>query len=233
MTKPYLSVILPCRNQADHIGEVLQHWVESLNTIERPYELVVIPNACTDSTPEIARDLAGRYPQFRVIENSAPGWGRAVRTGLDAAFGENLCYSNSARTDPDQIPALLRLFEQYRPCIAKVKRQGRGVLSRAIASWLYNLEGRLLFGIKSGDVNGTPKIFARAVWEQLSVTAQDDLFDMELIARASQLGIPVIELPVSGFRRHGGRSSTTFASARAMYWGAFRLRRSLRKSTRE
>jgi hypothetical protein len=34
-------------------------------------------------------------------------------------------------------------------------------------------------------------------------------------------------MPIAGFKRHGGRSSTTFASAWKMYAGAWTLRRHL------
>lgn len=227
MTKPYLSIVLPCRNQADHIGEVLNRYVASLDAIGRPYEIVIVPNACTDRTPEIVSTLAKSDSRFRVIETTQGGWGRSVRTGLNGAVGEHLCYTNSARTNPDDVVALFQLYAQNRPCIAKVRRHRRGVFSRELGSWLYNLEGRVLFGINSGDINGTPKIFSRTLWEQLAVTSEQDLFDMELMAKASAQGVRLVEMPVYGFRRYGGKSSTTWRSAWAMYVGAFWLRATL------
>jgi hypothetical protein len=50
---------------------------------------------------------------------------------------------------------------------------------------------------------------------------------MELLAKVTRLGVPVVELTASGFKRHGGRSSTNVASAFRMYAGAFRLRRTI------
>ena len=55
---PYLSVVLPCRNQADHIRTILLGYFAALDEIGQPYELVIVPNACTDATVAIVRAMA-------------------------------------------------------------------------------------------------------------------------------------------------------------------------------
>jgi glycosyltransferase involved in cell wall biosynthesis len=227
MTDIYLSVVLPCRNQADHIGEVLQRYADPLNHTGRPYELIVVPNACTDRTPEVVEKIAATDPCIRVVENPRGGWGLSVRTGLLVSRGTHLCYTNSARTEPQQIVALLDFYEKNQPCLAKVRREKRGVLARELGSWLYNLEGRILFGIGARDVNGTPKIFSRQLWEKLDLSSNGDLIDMELMAKVARLKIPVVEMPVRGFIRHGGKSSTKLKSAWKMYIGALGLRNAI------
>jgi glycosyltransferase involved in cell wall biosynthesis len=217
-----LSVVLPCRNQADHIERVLRSYAAPLAGLD--YELVVVPNACSDRTAEIARAVAAGDPRVRVVENPEGGWGRSVLTGLAAARGRLLCYTNSARTDPAHIPALLGLYEAHAPCLAKVRREERAAPLREIGSWLYNLEGRLLFGIRARDVNGTPKLLSRELYAGLDLRSPGDLLDLELMAKAARRGVPVVELPVKGFARHGGKSSTRLGSAWRMYVGALKLR---------
>jgi glycosyltransferase involved in cell wall biosynthesis len=219
----FISVILPCRNQADHIGEVLAKYREPMRSIGRSYELVVVPNACTDNTFEIVQKLAASDETIRVVENPKGGWGLSVLTGLKAARGEVLCYTNSARTDPANIPVLLELYQKNSPCLAKVRREQRGVFLRSLGSTLYNFEGRILYDIKARDVNGTPKILSRELYEKSALFSEGDLLDMELLAKVTRLKIPVVELPVQGFKRHGGKSSTNFGSAWNMYVGAVKL----------
>ena len=108
--------------------------------------------------------------------------------------------------------------------MAKVRRERRGAPLREIGSWLYNLEARLLFGIRVRDVNGTPKVLPRALYERLALESLDDLLDLELLARARRRGVPILEMPVEGFKRHGGRSRTGLWSAWKMYAGALALR---------
>ena len=227
MNDIFLSVVLPCRNQEDHIGAVLRQYSEPLETIGRPFELVVVPNACTDQTPAVVAELAVADPCIRVVDNPKGGWGLSVRMGLAAARGEHLCYTNSARTQPQQIVQLLDVYQRNKPCLAKVRRQQRGILSREIGSWLYNVEGRLLFRITSRDVNGTPKIMSKELFERLQLASDGDLLDLELMAKITRIGVPVVETTVTGFTRHGGKSTTKLRSAWRMYAGAFSLWRTL------
>ena len=224
----YLSVILPCRNQADHIKEVLQRYRAPLDKIGKSYELVVVPNACTDNTFEVVAALAREDKHIAVAENPKGGWGLSVIVGLAAARGSVLCYTNSARTNPVHVPILLEEYLKNAPCLAKVRREKRAAPLREAGSWLYNLEARIFFGIKAADVNGTPKIFSRELYQKLGLFSPGDLLDMELLAKVTRLGLPVIEFPVEGFKRHGGKSSTNLGSAWRMYAGALQLRKALK-----
>jgi hypothetical protein len=219
-----VSVVLPCRNQADHIAQVLRRYLTPLDGLGLPFELVVVPNASTDDTARAVEEAAAADPRIRVVNNPAGGWGRSVRAGLDAAGGDVLVYTNTARTDPAALPAFVRRYlDEEGPCLVKASRRARQAPLRQLGSLLYNLEGRLLFGLRCGDVNGTPKVFARGLYERLRPSADGDLLDLELMAGAARLGTRVVEIPVTGFRRHGGRSSTTFRSAWRMYSGAWKL----------
>lgn len=150
--------------------------------------------------------------------------GLSVRTGLDAARGAILAYTNTARTDPALLPEFVRRYRTSDGgCLVKACREARQAPLREFGSLLYNLEARLCFGIRSGDVNGTPKVFGRALYRSLRLTSTGDLLDLELMAGAARRRVPVVELPVRGFRRHGGKSSTTWKSALKMYGGALRL----------
>lgn len=227
MSEVFLSVVLPCRNQEDHIEEVLRSYAGPLERTGRSYELVVVPNACSDRTAQIVRSVSEGDPRIRVVENPRGGWGLSVIMGLAAARGSMLCYTNSARTDPENVVAVLDLCMKSGPCLAKARRDKRGAPLREAGSWLYNVEGRLLFGIRARDVNGTPKVLSRDLFRDLRLFSEGDLLDLELMAKVSRLDIPIVELPVRGFTRHGGRSSTDWKTAWALYTGALKLRRML------
>ena len=225
MSDVFLSVVLPCRNQEDHIADVVRRYAAPLQRTQRAYELVVVPNACTDGTEAVVRSLADDDPRIRVVVNPRGGWGLSVLTGLGAARGPVLCYTNSARTDPEHVVAVLDLYLRSAPCLAKARREQRGAPLREAGSWLFNLEGRLLFGIRARDVNGTPKVFSRDLYRELALFSEGDLLDLELMAKVSRRGLPVVELPVRGFHRHGGRSSTGLKTAWGLYTGALKLRK--------
>ncbi len=219
-----LSLVLPCRNQADHIGCILPLYTQALEAFGMPFELVVVPNASTDATQQVVEQLARKDDRIRVVVNPEGGWGLSVRRGLDAARGSILGYTNTARTDPHLLPAFVDRFRELgEDCLVKARRQSRQAPLREIGSLLYNLEARLCFGVRCGDINGTPKVFPRALYRSLRLTSAGDLLDLELMAAVTRRGVPVGEVPVRGFRRHGGKSSTTWKSALKMYGGALRL----------
>jgi hypothetical protein len=218
-----LSLILPCRNQADHIGELLPRFVRALEATGLEFEVIAVPNNSRDRTQAIVENMAAREPRLRVVSSDLGGWGRAVRLGLDAARGTILAYTNAARTEPNSLPEFVSLFQKAPTTLVKARRVHRQAPMRELGSLLYNFEARVLFGI-GGDVNGTPKVFGADFYRQLPLTATGDLLDLELMSHARRRGLAIREIPVEGFKRHGGKSTTTLKSAWNMYFGALRLR---------
>ncbi len=79
--KPFVSVVLACRNEAADIGSC----VNSILKQETPsggFEVLIADGMSTDGTREFLNKMAEKHPQIRVIENP----GRIVSTGLNAAI---------------------------------------------------------------------------------------------------------------------------------------------------
>jgi glycosyltransferase involved in cell wall biosynthesis len=222
---PTFSLILPVYNQADHIAAVVQQYRAVLQEILSTYEIILVPNGCRDASITVCETLARETPELQVQVSERDGWGRAVRHGLSVAQGEVLCYTNAARTGPDDL-RLLVLYGIANPnAVVKAHRRSRESLKRKVGSFLFNLECRALWDLPTWDVNATPKVFHRAIYETIKLTADGNLLDLELYAQCTRLGIPVLEIPIYSWYRHGGESTTGYASAVKMYLGAYRLRR--------
>ena len=71
------GVVVPAHNEADVIGATLQALLASATPDE--FDIVVVANACSDATAEVARAQG-----VRVIETAVPGKANALRLG-DAA----------------------------------------------------------------------------------------------------------------------------------------------------
>jgi glycosyltransferase involved in cell wall biosynthesis len=223
MSATRASIVLPVHNQADHIDQVVGDFVAALDRMPLEYELVLVPNACRDETPAVAHALAGRHPAVRVVESELGGWGRAVRVGLAAATGSLLCYTNSARTAPEELTLTLLYAVAHPNIVVKANRKIREHWTRRLGSLLYNLECRALFDLACWVVNGTPKVFPRTMSALLALSRDDDLIDAEFAAICRREGYPMLEVPIFSSRRHGGKSTTNYGSAWKMYLGAYRL----------
>lgn len=223
MTVPQVSVVLPVHNQADHLRELLIQYVTVLDRLPFPYELILVANACTDDSPEIVRELAGRYGQIRLIDTDRKGWGSSVKIGLRETRGPWISYTNLARTRPEDLLLALLYAVCHPGTVVKAARKIRLGWSRRIGSFLYNLECRLLFGLPHGDVNGTPKVFPRSCGKLLSLERDDDLIDLEFNIICRREKYPLLEVPIFSSRRFGGRSTTNLKSAWRMYGGAAQM----------
>lgn len=230
MSDSLISIILPVYNQADHIGEIVHQYEAALTKIQNPYELILVLNACRDRSLEVCQALAEQYPSIRIVDIPQGGWGIAVKTGLEAAKGEFLCYTNSARTSPQDLVLCLLYAVVYPQVAIKANRKIRDSWRRRLGSLLYNLECRAFFDLPTWDINGTPKVFPRSMTKLLALTREDDLIDAEFNIICRYENYPVLEVPILSTRRHGGKSTTNYGSALKMYWGAYQLKRAFKQT---
>ncbi len=223
MFDPKVSVVLPVYNQADHIREVVGEYREALETLKHPIEMLLVINGCRDNSLEVCSELAEQFRGVRVLESERAGWGTAVRTGLEAADGDILCYTNSARTSA-QVLALHLIVALSNPnLVIKANRRFRTPFTRRVGSVLYNMQCRQLFNLPHWDVNGTPKAFSREAFERLDLREEGDLIDLEFVIKCLHNDLQILEVPVVQSDRHGGDSTTNYTSAAKIYWGVFRM----------
>jgi glycosyltransferase involved in cell wall biosynthesis len=218
-----ISIILPVYNQADHIEGIVQEYEAALSRVPVPHELLLVTNACRDNSVDVCRTLAVEYEAVCTRDSRQGGWGRAVKLGLQEAQGDLLCYTNSARTSPQDLILLLLYAVVYPDTVIKANRRSRDNWRRRFGSFLYNLECRALFGLDQWDINGTPKVFGRQFHKLLELSRDDDLIDAEFNLVCRRENYPLLEVPTFAGRRHGGRSTTNYRSALKMYWNAYQM----------
>lgn len=103
-TWPKISVVVCAYNAADTLDDCLQ----SLGALTYPdYEVILVNDGSRDRTGEIGL----RYPHVRVISTPNQGLSAARNTGLSAAAGEIVAYTDAdVRVDPDWLTYLVQPF---------------------------------------------------------------------------------------------------------------------------
>jgi glycosyltransferase involved in cell wall biosynthesis len=86
---PYITVVMPVRNEARFIGDTLAQILNQEYPPDR-FEVIVADGMSDDGTPGIVREIAGRYPQVRLLENpkrrSSAGRNVGFRNGKGDLF---------------------------------------------------------------------------------------------------------------------------------------------------
>jgi glycosyltransferase involved in cell wall biosynthesis len=233
VTPRLISIVLPVHNQADHIDRLLQEFVAELEKVPVQYELLLIENGSRDASLEICMRAVERLKCVRAFHSERPGWGRAVKLGLQKAEGDLICYTNSARTTAKDLVVCLLYSVAYGETVVKANRKIRESRRRRIGSLLFNIECRTLFDLSNWDVNGTPKVFPRSFDRLLHLERDDDLIDVEFCVACRDNSYSMIEVPSFSSRRHGGKSTTGYGSALRLYTGAIAFWRQRRWASRQ
>lgn len=200
-------------NQADHIEKVIRAYYQELTRAGFSFELIAVVNGTTDNSFQICKKVALDLVNMRVYELKEGGYGRGVLYGLKQSRGKYLCYVNCARVYADELIACLKKFNKHSQTILHGVRIKRDSPLRKITSWIFNFGCWLLTGIYSKDLNGTPKIFSRQIYNTLQLKSLDSMIDLELLEKAKKNKIPIIETPIYKNIRHGGRSTSSWKTS--------------------
>ncbi len=88
MAKPYLSLVVPVRNEAASLLQSLIAMDYALSLAEYSSELIVVDDGSTDATPEISEHFEKVMKTLRTVRKKrAEGSGAAIKTGMAAARG--------------------------------------------------------------------------------------------------------------------------------------------------
>jgi glycosyltransferase involved in cell wall biosynthesis len=95
-----ISVVIPCHNEEEGVRAVIEQMPPVVD------EILVVDNASTDRTSEVARELGAR-----VVHEERKGYGRAYKTGFEKARGDIIVTMDGDGTyPPNSIPLLVQVL---------------------------------------------------------------------------------------------------------------------------
>ncbi|MCJ7561321.1 glycosyltransferase family 2 protein [Candidatus Bathyarchaeota archaeon] len=141
--EPAVSILIPARNEELVIGRLLQRMAE-LTYPRDKMQVIVIDDASSDGTGQIAQEFSRRYEFIEVLhrDKKAGGKGKAsaLNSGLERSTGEIvLCFDADYYPQRDIVEKLVRKFAD--PTVGAV--QGRPVVlneSQNVVTRLVTLE---------------------------------------------------------------------------------------------
>src|SRR5829696_5750484 len=114
-SKPYLSLVIPCYNEEENVPTLLRRVEESLRRTGRSFEVVIVDDGSTDSTPRLLADAMKASSWLRVLRMARNGGqSAAFEAGFEAARGDVIATIDAdLQNDPEEIPRLLPMLEGY------------------------------------------------------------------------------------------------------------------------
>ena len=208
MSQPLISLVFPAYNEIRRLSKSLEKCCAFLAQKDWGYEIIVVDDGSSDDTAQAAEQtlsIAGVQHQIiRLDQNRGKGF--AIRTGLQAASGEYVFFSDADLSTPIQeMDTFLPLLQSGIHIVfgsrgLKTSRvTERQPFYREYAGRTFNLIMQLLIlpgiwdtqcGFKGMRAEIIPDITSRQLLDGFA-------FDVELIWIAKKLGLTLKEVPVT------------------------------------
>jgi glycosyltransferase involved in cell wall biosynthesis len=179
--KPLVSIIVPARNEADHIGDLLQSIAASTYPLDR-VEVIIVDSQSTDGTADVVQSFIEVFPRLRTLPNPAKITPIAFNVGVRAAAGDYITIlSGHSTIDPGYIADTVDAFDRLdadvvggRVTNVGYSRFGR-ILAALLASSLVVGDARFRYSEIEGPVDTVLGTYRREVFERVG------LFDERLL----------------------------------------------------
>ncbi len=166
---PYVSIILPCYNEQDHVAAEVERICEAMDASGYSYELVAYDDASADGTLARLREAAPRFPHLQIVHfDRNGGAGTVRRVGTQRARGEVVVWTDADMTYPNErIPELVQMLEKD-PSLdqvvgARISEEGTHKILRIPAKWFIRKLAERLTNTKIPDLNSGLRAFRRQV----------------------------------------------------------------------
>jgi dolichol-phosphate mannosyltransferase len=229
-----VSCVVMAYNEEATLTQAVTDVAEALSAFgDRRFEILIVDDGSRDRTPELAAELAARYPEVRVVTHPCNrGPGSAQVTGFSEARCDLLCYHPAdQQVDFREVAACLPLLDECDLIIAR--RSGRPGYSpwRLISSHTYIALAQVLFGLRRFKDFNFVYLYRRSILEGMRFETQSVFFTTEVLVKALARGARVHEVTLRCLPRQAGVASCgrpavilrTFADM-MRFWASWQLR---------
>lgn len=207
-----VSVVIPCLNEADTLGTVVDKAMRSMREAQIDGEVIVADNGSTDASRQIAIDHGAR-----VVAVTQPGYGAALMGGIEAARGRYVIMGDADDSyDFLEVPRFVdRLREGYQLVQGCRFPAGGGTIlpgampplhrwfGNPVLSWLV----RRMFRVPITDVYCGLRGFEKQLYDRLDMRCPGMEFATEMIIKTGMQRARIAQVPITlhpdGRKSHG------------------------------
>jgi glycosyltransferase involved in cell wall biosynthesis len=141
-----ISVIIPAKNEAGSVGDVVQGILSCLGDVE----VIVVNDGSSDMTADVAASAGARV----ISHPYSKGNGSAIKTGARAAAGDVLVFMDGdGQHSASEIPRFLEALGNGADMVVGARSEGsQASLGRGLANKFYNWLSSWMSGTKIKDL---------------------------------------------------------------------------------
>lgn len=223
MTIQSLSVVIPCLNESETIGNSISNAQKLITGFTFPCEVIVADNNSTDGSAEIARRSGAE-----VIDVKTQGYGAVLHQGILHAKNEFIIFADGDGSYHfDEAESFIEAFSQgYDVVIGNrfkggIEKNAMPFLHRFLGTPFLSMLGRKSFHVDLGDFNCGMRGIRKSYYEKMDMKSVGMEYATEFIAKASFKNGRIKEVPVRLYR--DGRSGKSHLKTWADGWKHLRL----------
>ncbi len=174
-----ISVVIPARNERERIAQVIE------GTRRYADEIIVIDDASTDETEQLARELG-----TTVVKNQQrKGYIESIKAGFKIAKGDIVVTMDAdGEHNPEDIPRLIKPISDGEAEVVLGRRQQKARMSERFIDWLVS------FKVKVSDSCTGFRAIKRNLTLELNLRGQCTCGI--LVLEADYNGARVVEIPI-------------------------------------
>jgi glycosyltransferase involved in cell wall biosynthesis len=237
---PCLSVVMPTYNEEATLMEVVSR------VLAVPYllEIIIVDDCSTDSSPDLARQLAEKDPRVRLVSQPHnAGKTAALKTGFALTRGEVVIIQDSdLEYDPAEIPDVIQPILDGHADVVYGSRFLVHRTTRVLYFYHYLANKFLTFlsniftNLNMTDIETGYKAFRGEIIRNMLIVSSGFGFEVEVTAKVAKLKVAIYEVPISYHgRTYQEGKKITFKDGLLAFWLVirFNLFCTLRASFRE
>jgi glycosyltransferase involved in cell wall biosynthesis len=212
---PQISVVIPCLNEEDAVGKVVDQALEGIRRAGRPGEVLVVDNGSTDASAAAAAARGAI-----VVSEPRRGYGSAYLAGLEAARGDYLVMGDADDTYPlDALAEFVDRLDEGDDLVIGSRFKGTihgdamPFLNRFVGNPILTGLLNVLFGVKVSDAHCGMRAVRREALPVLDLHSTGMEFASEMVFKAYRRGLTVSEIPIDYFPRVGESKLNRFGDA--------------------
>jgi glycosyltransferase involved in cell wall biosynthesis len=159
-----VSVVLPVHNEREALPQEIERIRQALDWGGQTFEILVVDDASTDGSVEIAASYTSEDPRVRLIRMPYNrGSGAARREGTREARGQFVVWTDADMTYPnEEIPRLLKALRDADQVVgARTSEEGTWRPFRRLGKWLVRSLASYLVDVGIPDLNSGMRAFRR------------------------------------------------------------------------